>query len=478
MKKIFWSFLHTFFESAFPVLFILLLGNLLLPKELGIYVILLLVVTYFASFLGFDLESTIIQKLNDQKLKGKENAYYTAGFISLILLSLFACGLAFFFHDLILSIFKLSQESSLFFFAIPLIFLRMQRRYLGNVLVSHLELKKQTIIDSIAAFLQIIFLFVFLHLGLHLVGIFLAVYIAEIISFLGKYFLTRKFYQFQFTNDFFRIVKDLFSFSFLLYFGSIAILLDSTVDLFFVNYFLTKSEVAMYNYAIKIAFALLLIGYSVSKLTFPLMTRAFSAQLKEKIKSLYSKSLNLSFVLATFCALLLIFNIEFILGLVLPNSYLAMVEILILLVAGYVLFTFFTSVGTMFTALGKPLYGSWLLWFSLSVNIILNILLIPTWGMMGAAFATTTSFILRTIFFAVLIERFVETEYNYLKITGAYFVFIFVLIFGHYVIPFIWLKELLAFLFLLFTYFFVLKKEEQAFVSRNIKESLAFLKLS
>jgi O-antigen/teichoic acid export membrane protein len=46
---------------------------------------------------------------------------------------------------------------------------------------------------------------------------------------------------------------------------------------------------------------------------------------------------------------------------------------------------------------GKPQYGTYSSFVSLLLNILLNLWLIPRWGISGAAFATTVAYILSTL---------------------------------------------------------------------------------
>jgi Na+-driven multidrug efflux pump len=60
------------------------------------------------------------------------------------------------------------------------------------------------------------------------------------------------------------------------------------------------------------------------------------------------------------------------------------------------------------SARGKPMLNTWAIGISVSLNIFLNILWIPKWGINGAAFATTISYLV----------MFVVTIIFYTKISG------------------------------------------------------------
>ena len=74
-----------------------------------------------------------------------------------------------------------------------------------------------------------------------------------------------------------------------------------------------------------------------------------------------------------------------------------MLPSLSIIIPGIVLFAVFAGVGTFLTAAGKPQYGLWLVGSFMVVNLLLNILLIPAWGITGAAFATSSTFLVRSL---------------------------------------------------------------------------------
>ena len=58
----------------------------------------------------------------------------------------------------------------------------------------------------------------------------------------------------------------------------------------------------------------------------------------------------------------------------------------------------------------------------LIINFVLNLLLIPYYGMMGAAYATLFTYLFMSIFLFFLSQKIYKIEYNLKKIFGLFFI--------------------------------------------------------
>jgi len=112
------------------------------------------------------------------------------------------------------------------------------------------------------------------------------------------------------------------------------------------------------------------------------------------------------------------------------------------------------------------------------VNIVVNFLLIPVWGIMGAAFATLAAYLAMALGLYIVTQRFYKIEYEIAKLTR---IFTGILIVGgiYYYLLYtdqllIIYKILLLILFSLFLYIFVFEKKEIDF----LRNKLAALKQS
>lgn len=463
MRNILWSLTNTFLNRGFSTVFLILLGNLLLPGELGIYISVMLVVAYASSLLSLQIGAGVVQKLNDQKLKALRSHYFLAGWLTTTVISVVAVSLLYLGQDFLLTIFNLQGQQSLLLFSLPLIFLMMSREYFNRVLQADLELKSQTLINVFATITQIIVALLLILAGYGLYGILVGLYLGNLTAIVGMVYIAIKRYGLIFDRTIFNVAKDLMRFGSLIYLGFIAVFLDKNIDIFFVNFFLAKDQLAIYNYASRLALLILIFGNSLSVVTFPKLTRAFSGVSKETDR-IYSLSLSFSFLIVSNLSLVLIFHIEYLIALILPPIYLATVSPLTILLVGLVLFSAFASVGAIFTAKGIPGTGAFAVWLALGVNVLLCLMLIPRYGIIGAAFATSTSFVARVIIGMILVEYKIKTGYNYFGLVFSYSVLIGLVFLGSFVLSTLVWKELLIVGYMALSIPLLLRKYELAYL--------------
>ncbi len=106
------------------------------------------------------------------------------------------------------------------------------------------------------------------------------------------------------------------------------------------------------------------------------------------------------------------------------------------------------------------------------VNIVVNFLLIPVWGIMGAAFATLAAYLAMALGLYIVTQRFYKIDYEIAKLTR---IFTGILIVGgiYYYLLYtdqllIIYKILLLILFSLFLYIFVFEKKEIDFLRNKL----------
>lgn len=120
----------------------------------------------------------------------------------------------------------------------------------------------------------------------------------------------------------------------------------------------------------------------------------------------------------------------------------------------------------------KSMYIPLITGIGAAVNIGVNFLLIPVWGIMGAALATLASYLAMSIGLYIVTQRFYKIEYEIAKLTK---IFSAILIIGgiYYYLFYtgqllLIYKILLLVFFVLFLYFFVFEKKEIDFLRTKL----------
>ncbi|MFW5982901.1 MAG: flippase [bacterium] len=469
MKHFAWSFLNTFLSKGFSFIFSIILGNLILPEELGVFLTLVLILSYFVTIFSFNLGGGIVHKLNNSREIEYRNNYFSAGLLVMFGFSLIACFLFLGLQDFVLRIFNISNAANIFTMIIGLIPLNMFRDYLNRVLQADLKFKRLTVINLFSVSVQVLVTVFLVYQGKGLAGVIYGLYSGAIVGLIFFIPDIIRNYSFMLNRYTFSYSKNLIRFSSFIFVGSIAVLLDKRIDMLFVAHFLDAESLAVYNYALKFSLLFLLVGNSISKVTYPKLSKSFSNDSEGDITRVFNFSLDFSFLLLSVLSMVVLFNADFIVDTLLPSYYLKAVPFLLILFIGVIPKAVVSSVGTIFTAKGVPSVSAKINWIMLGMNIILNLILIPRFGLYGAAIATSASFFLKPFILFYLIKKKFSFINKLNRIVLNFFLFAAVLISGS-LIEQIFLKELLILVYASYCIFLFLREEEKFFLLEGVNK--------
>ncbi|WP_373073596.1 lipopolysaccharide biosynthesis protein [Sulfurimonas sp.] len=427
MSQYLYNFANRIINSVSVIVFALILGNLLVQEEVGIYAVFVMSSAYGVAILGIQVNVALMQKLNDIQNEKVKEQYYTAGLVTTLFFGILIIAIFNIFSTPMSGLFKL-EDIQIIFYSSILAFLIILRSYITHILQSLLE-NKYIFYSAVLAFIvTIISFFITYFSGYKLEGAIYAIYAGHTVFILTGFIKISKIYKIKLDNKFYHYIKSILSFSTVVYFVSLAAFLDNNIDLLLVNYFLTKEDVAVYNYAIKIAALFLLVGASISNVSFPKVAALYSKNEMEKISVLMEKILKTNFFIVMILSILFLSVSKDIVDFILPPEYNKINDLLYLLVPGIVLFAGFFSIKFLFNAIKMPSLGLIVDWGAFFINLILSLLLIPIFGLIGAAASTITSFIFRPMMLIYLINKKTKISYNikYLYlILPLYFLFTF-----------------------------------------------------
>ncbi len=469
MKHYIWSFLNSILTRGFAFIFSIILGNILLPQDLGLYVTVVLVMTYFANMLSLNLGSGIIQKLNDKDEQQFRDNYFTAGLIYILAFSLVGTLIFLGLKSFIAQIFNISEGRNILNLAVMLIPITMVRSYFQHLLQSEMEFRKLTYINLSAVLVQIFVSVLLVYMGYNLKGVFYGLYSGKTLGLLIVSFIVLKRFRLMLNKKTQQKAPVLIRFSSVIFIGSLAVLLDRRIDMLFVAHYLDKSTVAVYSYALKFSFFFLLIGNSFSRVTYPRFTRAFSDHSIPDLDRLFQYSIDFSFLFITITSMIFLFNAEYIIDWLLPSYYLGALPFLLILFIGIVPQSVVSSTGTIFTARGIPSVSVKINWMLLSLNVVLNFLLIPRYGLYGAAIATSTTFLLKPALIFYLLSKKTEIKYTYPRLIFGFSIFVAFLFLGE-ALTNLYFKALLVAIYFFLCIIYFLNKDERMYLSRNLSQ--------
>jgi len=189
-------------------------------------------------------------------------------------------------------------------------------------------------------------------------------------------------------------LKKLWSFSWPLAIGSSLILLMSNLDVLMIGFFLDSREVGFYRSVKPLRQATGFILSSFVFLFLPLATKFYSDGEYDKLNKLYvTASKWVSLGTLPFVLVFSLFSanaIEVFFG----NQYVPAAPVLSVLIAGLFFNTLVGPNGAMIKAIDKPRIEMYAASAGLATNVVLNIILIPVFGIIGAAVATVIGYII------------------------------------------------------------------------------------
>lgn len=179
------------------------------------------------------------------------------------------------------------------------------------------------------------------------------------------------------------------------YVSNLFTFLNYRADIFLINIFLNPAAAGIYFVAVRIAEGLWLISQSVSTVLLPRLSELHTnEEVRRQLTPVVARWV-------TYMGLLVAVSIgllsEVVIDLLFGEKFYEAGLILLWLLPGVVSFNTARILASDIAARGRPDLNAWQSFITLITNVIGNILLIPLLGVVGAAIATTISYVVTTI---------------------------------------------------------------------------------
>lgn len=192
-------------------------------------------------------------------------------------------------------------------------------------------------------------------------------------------------------------VKELLSFGKYVAGTNLMSMLFHKADVIMLAFFANPVAVALFHFATKI------VGYTelplnaLSQVIYPELSNTHRSGKSAELKDAYLAAIIrlLAFVIPIIIMITLLK--EHIVSILSSEGYEKSTTVILILLAGLAFKPFGRVFGLLLDAIGKPKVNFQMLAFSLCVNVCLNLILIPVWGVTGAAIATSSSIALTVI---------------------------------------------------------------------------------
>ena len=184
--------------------------------------------------------------------------------------------------------------------------------------------------------------------------------------------------------------------------SAISYFLMQSTDVLFISAYDTFESVAYYSIAVKLATVTALALISVNIVIAPKIASIYNDKNFSQLKLILKKATRINVVISLPIIVLLLLFSEYVLSTFGSNYILAKNALWVLLIAQF--FNSITGPSALYLNMtGRQKKLNVILLISLVINIVLNFLLVPAFGMLGAAISTTTSFVISKILASALV---------------------------------------------------------------------------
>ncbi|HIH26255.1 flippase [Candidatus Woesearchaeota archaeon] len=246
-------------------------------------------------------------------------------------------------------------------------------------------------------FIKVVFTIIFLSLGLGLLGATLAYAVAVIFTVILSYIFVKKVYKFRSEKqpEYERRVWLHYSIPLLINHFLLLILL--WMDTFMLGIFRSSGEVGIYNAASPTAQLIYVFPLALLSLFLPVLSSLYSKNDTKALHSCYASVTKWIFVVNLYSLIVLTYFAREILTLLFGKIYETGFIVLIILVSGYFIYHLSLPANNILMIIEKTRLVFIISLIGATLNIILNYLLIPKYGILGAGIATGLSVLIMGI---------------------------------------------------------------------------------
>ncbi len=242
-------------------------------------------------------------------------------------------------------------------------------------------------------------------------GIMLGNFIAQVFISVPFIFNLIPYFKLSFSRD---LLRKLFAFGIPIIPASLAMWVMDLSDRYFLKVYDSLTEVGLYSLGYKIGFIVSILLVIPFQLAWP--TISFSVAKRNDTKQIYARTLTYWLLLSSFVALAISIFAKQIVEVVSSPEYFEAYRIIPLICFSYVLYGMHFVIVPGLHLEEKTKYYPLLVGIPAVLNIVLNIIFIPKYGMMAAAWSTFVCFVLMVVLTYLVSNYYYKVVYEWSRI--------------------------------------------------------------
>ncbi len=380
--------------------------NILEPEYFGLVTFILATSAILMPIFALGCHNTMVKYYSAQKEGSKDSFLTLIVLVPLALLFITALGI-YIFYDPIAAFF--SRKNTIvkdyvwhpFLVGLSMayfeIFYAWSKVHLKSVFGNFL---KEVFARAVITILLLLFYFEVISLDFFLNAIVGTYLLRTILMKLYAYSLRRPRLNFHFPEN----TKQILGYGLLMVIGGSVALVLLEIDKFMINQFISIDNVAYYGVAVYIATVIIVPTRAMHQITYPMTAEYLNTENYTELEKLYSQTSLTSFIASGILFLLIILNLND-LNLLLPEAYRGGFFIVLLIGLTKV---FDSTLGNINAILYYSKYYKTVLFLGVllaATTILLNVWLIPKYGIEGAAYASFIAIFLFNLIKLVFVKQ-------------------------------------------------------------------------
>jgi stage V sporulation protein B len=400
----------------------IILGRYLGASDLGLY---RLTYTFYgvATMVGaLGIPAAVIKYVAEYKDdKANLNKIVSSAIITSLLVGIFLSIALYLSSQILADIFKMPQIKGLLVLLAPVFPFVLVNSILYGTLNGLRDMNKYAMSLTLQQVQMTIFTAILIYCGFGVAGAMIGIVLSSIGTSAYLIYCCKGKLNFI-INEYIKTTKKLIGFGTQMFGANLINMINLQGDTVFVGYFLTAADVGYYSAATGLSKFFWVVPQAIQTISYPATSDYWAKKDIWGLQKMLDKSMKYTALALIPAGLAIGFFAEEIVTRIYGQGFSQAALPLQVLLMGTVIFgVFCTSIGGSLAGVNRPDLGLKAAGFSALVNIILNSLLIPRYGIIGAAMATATSLItMALIFYALTIKTLsLKAKMNWIiKITA------------------------------------------------------------
>ena len=371
-----------------------ILARFLGPDGLGLFSMAMMIIGFIELIALFGIDSALVKFVAEYK-EQKEKVYslVSSAFFTILIVGIIVSLALFVFSNTFANVFNMPSLSLLIkIYALAFPF-SLAQGIINSYFSGLREMRYYAFISILRASLSLAFISAFLIIGLGVEGAVFGTVFAIFVTASVAMVIIKRYVHFT-LSDYKKNMKMLASFGSRLAGANMINQIYHYVDIIMIGYFLTSTDVGYYAIAVSLSRVFWLVPKAMGTVAYPTISEYWAENNIQAINKLVDKSTKYSACILIFLGMSVAFFAKDIITFLFTPEFLPAVLPLTILIIGTVISGIVKSIGVIFASTGKVNLVLIITAIGTVGNVLLNIALIPTYGIIGASVATTTSYVM------------------------------------------------------------------------------------